>query len=411
VYGAPYSRYRFRWTDHRTRAVSPEERLREASRLLFHHLQDLNRTQHSLLRCERDNATLLTQNLHLRRELAAHHRFADLAATSPAMRELCRQMELVADTDSTVLLSGETGSGKEVIARALHYNGPRRDGRFLAVNCGALHEGLLESELFGHERGAFTGAVQRRAGKFEAAGGGTLFLDEIGELSPALQVRLLRVLQERTIQRVGGDDDIPVDIRIIAATHRNLKEMVHAGRFRQDLYYRLNVIPLSIPPLRDRKADIPLLAHTLLDRLRRRLGKPTERFSPDGMRRLVEYGWPGNVREMENVIERALILAGQELVLTPAHLPPEWFAGPGVQPSGDPWNLIGAMDWSVFSRFFDGGGSFDDLLGHIEWAITKRAVDEHQGNKSHAARTLKRSYRWLRKLEKERLASSNPSDA
>jgi transcriptional regulator with PAS, ATPase and Fis domain len=408
IFGAPYSRYRFEWTDRRTHVIPAEDRLREASRLLFRHLQELKRTQHSLLRSERTNATLLTENVQLRRELAAQHRFADLAAASPAMRELCRQMELVADTDSTVLLSGETGTGKEIVARALHYNGPRKDGRFLAVNCGALHENLLESELFGHERGAFTGAVQRRAGKFEAADGGTLFLDEIGELSPTLQVKLLRVLQERVVQRVGGDEDIPVNVRIIAATHRNLKEMITAGRFRQDLYYRLHVIPLVIPPLRERKPDIPLLAHTLLDRLRRRLGKPAERFAPDALRILLEYAWPGNVRELENVIERALILAGQDSVLTPSHLPPEWFAGASTSAAGEPWTVFTGMDWSAFSRFFDEGGSFDDLLGRIEWEITKRAVEAHEGNKSHAARTLKRSYRWLRKLEKEHLG---PTDA
>ena len=411
IYGAPYSRYRFEWTDRRVHVIPAEDRLREASRLLFRHLQELKRTQHSLLRRERDNATLLTENVQLRRELAAQHRFADLAAASPAMRELCRQMELVADTDSTVLLSGETGTGKEVVARALHYNGPRKDGRFLAVNCGALHEGLLESELFGHERGAFTGALQRRAGKFESADGGTLFLDEIGELSPPLQVKLLRVLQERVVQRVGGDEDVPVNVRIIAATHRNLKEMVRAGQFRQDLYYRLHVIPLTIPPLRERKADIPLLAETLLDRLRRRLGKPAERFAPDALRILLDYAWPGNVRELENVIERALILAGRDPVLTPSHLPPDWFAGASTSTVGEPWTVFTGMDWSAFSRFFDEGGSFDDLLGRIEWAITKRAVEAHRGNKSHAARTLKRSYRWLRKLEKEHLEADGPGEA
>jgi DNA-binding NtrC family response regulator len=165
---------------------------------------------------------------------------------------------------------------------------------------------------------------------------------------------------------------------------------------------------LAIPPLRERKADIPLLAQTLLDRLRRRLGKPAERFAPAALRILLDYTWPGNVRELENVIERALILAGKDPVLTPSHLPPDWFAGASISTGGEPWTVFTGMDWSSFSRFFDGGGSFDDLLGRIEWAITKRAVEEHRGNKSHAARTLKRSYRWLRKLEKEHL---DPTDA
>jgi transcriptional regulator with PAS, ATPase and Fis domain len=250
-------------------------------------------------------------------------------------------------------------------------------------------------------------------GKFEAAHGGTLFLDEVGELSPALQVKLLRVLQERTICRVGGDEEIAVNIRVMAATHRNLPEMVKAGSFRQDLYYRLNVMPIVIPPLRERREDLPLLAQALLDKTRTRTGRSAERFSPDALRVLTGHQWPGNVRELENVIERALILAGHESVITASHLPDEWF-GERSEPrhtAGDPWALIGQMDWSPFSRFFDGGGSFDDLLRRIEWAITERAVREHQGNKSHAARTLKRSYRWLRKLEKESLDPGSPTDA
>jgi len=272
---------------------------------------------------------------------------------------------------------------------------------------------LLESELFGHERGAFTGALHRRVGKFEAAHGGTLFLDEVGELSPALQVKLLRVLQERTICRVGGDQDVAVDIRVIAATHRNLPEMVRSGSFRQDLYFRLNVLPIAIPPLRERREDIPLLAQTLLGKVKLRAGRPAERFSPDAFRVLTSYSWPGNVRELENVVERALTLSGNESTVTAAHLPSEWFGdrSEGASDGGEPWSVIGRMDWSCFSDFFDRGGSFDDLLHRIEWAITERAVREHQGNKSHAARTLKRSYRWLRKLEKEVLDQPDHTEA
>jgi DNA-binding NtrC family response regulator len=415
VYGAPYSKARFRWTERGPAAAPAEARLRDVSRLLFTHLHELKQTQRRLLRCERDNASLREENAHLKSELVERHRFTDLVAVSPRMRALCANLERVVDGDSTVLLLGETGTGKEVVARALHYNGPRKAGRFVAVNCGALPEGLLESELFGHERGAFTGALQRRVGKFEAAHGGTLFLDEVGELSPALQVKLLRVLQERTICRVGGDEDLAVDIRVMAATHRDLLAMVKTGGFRQDLYYRLNVMPIRIPPLRERREDIPILSQALLDKVRTRTGRVAERFSPDALRVLMGHHWPGNVRELENVIERTLILAGHEAVITASHLPAEWFGDRMDQPpstaAGEPWMVIGQMDWSPFSRFFDEGGSFDDLLRRIEWAITERAVREHQGNKSHAARTLKRSYRWLRKLEKESLDPGSPTDA
>jgi two-component system response regulator PilR (NtrC family) len=413
VYGAPYTKARFRWDDRPRPRQPAEARLREVSRLLFTHLHEIKQTQRRLLRSERDNASLREENAHLKSELVDRHRFAGLVALSPGMRALCATLERVVDTDSTVLLLGETGTGKEVIARALHYNGPRKAGRFVAVNCGALPEGLLESELFGHERGAFTGALQRRVGKFEAADNGTLFLDEVGELSASLQVKLLRVLQERTICRVGANDDVPVNIRVIAATHRNPAEMVKTGAFRQDLFYRLNVMPIAIPPLRERREDVSVLAQALLDKVRTRTGRSSDRFSPDALRVLAAHSWPGNVRELENVIERALILAGNETTVTAAHLPMEWFgASTDVAPTrGDPWTVIGKMDWSCFADFFDRGGSFDDLLHRIEWAITERAVHEHQGNKTHAARTLKRSYRWLRKLEKESLDPGGPSDA
>ncbi len=413
IYGAPYSRFRFGWPRGRVGGLQADARLHTASRLLFTHLHELKQTHRRLLRCERDNADLREENAQLRSELSERHRFGDLVAQSPTMRTMCATLERVVDTDSTVLLLGETGTGKEVIARALHYNGPRATGRFVAVNCGALPEGLLESELFGHERGAFTGALQRRIGKFEAAHGGTLFLDEVGELSAALQVRLLRVLQERTICRVGGNDDVPVNIRVIAATHRHLTDMVKAGTFRQDLYYRLHVMPVAIPPLRERREDLPMLAQALLDKVRTRTGRSSERFSPDALRVLASHAWPGNVRELENVIERALILAGDQATVTATHLPTEWFGDRTevVAAAGDPWTVIGTMDWSCFADFFERGGSFDDLLHRIEWAITERAVREHQGNKTHAARTLKRSYRWLRKLEKESLDPPGRPDA
>ena len=217
-------------------------------------------------------------------------------------------VQQVAPLDSPVLLLGETGTGKEVIANAIHYSSPRKDGPFIKVNCGAIPETLLDSELFGHEKGAFTGAISQRRGRFERADKGTIFLDEIGELPPQAQVRLLHVLQKKEIERVGGTSSIPVDIRIISATHRNLEEMIASGRFREDLWFRLNVFPIMIPPLRQRKEDIPALVHHFIDRKSMEL-KLTERpvLAPGAIDRLIAYDWPGNVRELENMIERALI--------------------------------------------------------------------------------------------------------
>jgi transcriptional regulator with PAS, ATPase and Fis domain len=217
-------------------------------------------------------------------------------------------VQQVAPLDSPVLLLGETGTGKEVIANAIHYSSPRKDGPFIKVNCGAIPETLLDSELFGHEKGAFTGAISQRRGRFERADKGTIFLDEIGELPPQAQVRLLHVLQKKEIERVGGTSSIPVDIRVISATHRNLEEMIASGRFREDLWFRLNVFPIMIPPLRQRREDIPALVHHFIDRKSLEL-KLTERpvLAPGTIDQLIAYDWPGNVRELENMVERALI--------------------------------------------------------------------------------------------------------
>ena len=229
------------------------------------------------------------------------------------LKDAMEMVRQVAPLDSPVLLRGETGVGKDVIANALHYSSPRQDGPFIKVNCGAIPETLLDSELFGHEKGSFTGAIARKRGCFERAHHGTIFLDEIGELPPAAQVRMLRVMQYKEIQRVGGSASIPVDIRIIAATHRNLEEMVRAERFREDLWFRLNVFPIVIPPLRSRKADIPALARHFLKRKSRELKLPASpTLAPGAIDRLMAYDWPGNVRELENVLERALILSKGE---------------------------------------------------------------------------------------------------
>jgi two-component system response regulator HydG len=286
---------------------------------------------------------------------------------SPPMQELLEMISYVAPTEATVLIAGESGTGKELVAEALHHNSLRRDGPFVKVNCAALAESLLESELFGHEKGAFTGADRRREGKFVQADGGTLFLDEIGETTQAMQVKLLRVLQEQELQRVGGEETISVDVRIIAATNRDLEEEVRRGHFREDLYYRLNVVMLSVPPLRDRGEDISLLvqhfAAIFAQKNRRRL----EGITPECMNLLCRYPWPGNVRELENAIERGIILMRGEQ-LTEKSLPltiqkmaasPE--AMPGIRPSS---------------------------LSEIEKETIFQTLDETGGNKSEAARRL-----------------------
>jgi DNA-binding NtrC family response regulator len=244
-----------------------------------------------------------------------------LVGNSPAIREVTRMIEAIAYSSTTVLVTGESGTGKELVARALHARSPRRSHPFVALNCGALTETLLESELFGHVKGAFTGAQRDQKGLFDAADGGTIFLDEIGDIPPATQVRLLRVLQEGEIKRVGSADSVKVDVRVIAATHRDLPKLVKAGKFREDLFYRLNVINLGLPALRERADDIPLLAHHFLRRCAERLAKKVKTLAPEAIELLCGYRWPGNVRELENAIERAVVLCRGDAI-TPADLPP-----------------------------------------------------------------------------------------
>lgn len=252
---------------------------------------------------------LQAENLYLQEELKLEPNFEDIIGQSPALKGVLRKVEQVAPTDSTVLIQGETGTGKELIALAIHNLSPRRPRPLIRVNCGAIPANLVESELFGHEKGAFTGALQRRMGRFELADGGTIFLDEVGELPPEAQVKLLRVLQEREFERIGTGRPTKVDVRVIAATNRNLSEAVTAGVFRSDLFYRLNIFPLELPPLRERTSDIPLLVNGFLNVFAKKLGKPLAGVSADSMDRLMRYHWPGNIRELENVIERAVILA------------------------------------------------------------------------------------------------------
>src|SRR5450432_4604196 len=235
--------------------------------------------------------------------------FGAIVGESPALREVLTRVEQVAKTSSTVLLRGETGTGKEMVARAIHINSARESRPFVRLNCAALAPGVLESELFGHEKGSFTGAVARRLGRFELADGGTLFLDEVGDLPLDVQVKLLRVLQEREFERVGGAETIKVDVRVVSATHRDLEKLIAAGEFREDLYYRLNVFPITLPPLRDRTEDLPRLAEHFIAKFNRTTGKTIRGCDAGAVEALMQYGWPGNVRELENVIERAMILA------------------------------------------------------------------------------------------------------
>jgi sigma-54 specific flagellar transcriptional regulator A len=262
-------------------------------------------------------------------ESAEKYRFnKDIIGQSDKMQEVFTLIEKVADCDSTIMVTGESGTGKELIARAIHQNSYRRNKPFIPLNCGAIPENLLESELFGHVRGAFTGATAPRAGKFELADGGTIFLDEIGDMSAELQVKILRVLEEREFERVGGCKTIKIDVRIIAATHQDLEKAVLEEAFREDLFYRLFVIPLAIPPLRERKSDIPLLLSHFLDLFNREKNKQMERVSDEALEIILRYGWPGNVRELKNMIERLVILKGKGEIL-PQDLPEKVKLGNG----------------------------------------------------------------------------------
>jgi DNA-binding NtrC family response regulator len=270
-----------------------------------------------LFRIERALAwmQLAEQNRYLRERIEERSEYRDVVGRSPALGDVLRIVDRVAPTDARVLLVGESGTGKELIARTIHRRSPRRDAPFFAVNCGALTESLLESELFGHERGAFTGAIGMKKGIFEVADGGTLFLDEITETSPAFQTKLLRVLQEGELMRVGGTRALKVDVRLISASNRDLRKAIHENRFREDLFYRLSVVRIDLPPLRERVEDIPLLAAHFLGRYAAQIKKRVRGIHPDAMDRLVRYAWPGNIRELENVIERAIIMAedGEEI--------------------------------------------------------------------------------------------------
>lgn len=261
-----------------------------------------------------EKSRLVAENLYLRQQLRGKYKFDNIIGNSPAIQQVFARMEKILVTDSTVLILGESGTGKELVARAIHFNGPRKEKPFIAINCGAIPADLLESELFGHMRGSFTGAVADKPGKFELANKGTIFLDEIGTMPQQLQMKLLRVLQEEEVERVGSTSRTKLDVRVISATNADLDDRVRRGEFREDLYYRLNVIPIHLPPLRDRREDIPLLAKHFLRKICIDMRRPVLEITPEAVRALEAYEWPGNVREMENVIERAVALTDSEII-------------------------------------------------------------------------------------------------
>src|SRR5687768_10358280 len=316
---------------------------------------------------------LASENAYLRSQLEQRYQFGGILGRSRPMQELFHLLETVASANSTILITGETGTGKEVVARAIHHNSPRKAHRFVALNCSAIPETLLEAELFGHVRGAFTGAVGARQGRFEQAHKGTLFLDEVGTMSTALQMKLLRALQEREFERVGDNQTIKVDVRVIAATNSELGRMVAEGSFREDLYYRLNVIPIHLPPLRDRRDDIPVLAQHFLDKF---APGAQIQIAQGAMRLMMAYPWPGNVRQLENAVERAVTLGGGRKEIDVVDLPPEIQDVP--QPMSTP-----------FVEFPEEGLDLPAYLTSIERDLIQRSLERTGGNRNKAAELLR----------------------
>jgi len=334
---------------------------------------------------------LQAENSQLKRNL--HHRYGyeNLIGSSEGIQKVCSLIEKVAETDSTILILGESGTGKELVARTIHYNSLRKNKPLIPINCGAIPETLLESELFGHEKGAFTGASATRIGRFELADGGTIFLDEIGDMSPTLQVKLLRVLQQREFERVGGVRTIKVDVRIIAATNIDLEHAVNEGKFREDLYYRLNVIPVVVPPLRERIDDIPLLMDHFLSHFNKSKKRDIKGFSPAAMEILMSYPWPGNIRELENLVERLIILKGDGTIC-PDDLPDKFVA--------HTFSKEGALHITLPET----GVNLKDVVEEFENNLILQALQKAQGVKNKAAQLLSLNRTTLvEKLKKKKL--------
>ena len=342
-----------------------------------------------------EQGALEQEVVRLRDEVSRRDRLGAMVGRSAPMQELFRAIERVARSKASVLIRGESGTGKELVARALHDLGPRSDGPFVAVNCAAIPETLLESELFGHERGAFTDAREQRIGRFEAAGGGTLFLDEVGEIAPAMQGKLLRALQERVIERLGGAHPIPVDVRIVAATNRDLEASIQAGEFRSDLYYRINVVPLTIPPLRQRREDIPLLAEHVLARISTEAGRGKMSLAPEAAELLQGYAWPGNVRELENAIERAAALSDRD-ELQAADLPEVVVEGARMATLGE--------------QVRTGRLGFDEAVARFESELLREALEASGGNQTRTAAQLGITRRQLKlKMDRYQLGGTGPN--
>lgn len=342
-----------------------------------------------IIRNALEKRRLTTENMLLKREMASQTSFAQLIGQSEAMQKVFDVVRKVADSKSNVLICGESGTGKELVARAIHYNSVRSTLPFVAVNCSAVPETLLESELFGHMKGSFTGAISNKAGLFEIADGGTIFLDEIGDTTPTIQVKLLRVIQEREFRRVGGNQDIKVDVRVVAATNKDLEQAVADGSFREDLYYRLDVIPIRIPPLRMRTGDIPLLVDHFLERFAKESGKPKPIISPEAMHVLLGHEWRGNVRELENLIERVVAFSTERAVTdTEVH---GWLHRPATQSQQPAMSL----------DLTDEGLDLEGLINGIEKGLLLKALERSKWVKKKAARMLRlntRSFRY--RLEK-----------
>ena len=338
---------------------------------------------------ELERRRLQQENVLLKRAMRTSHQFSNIIGTSSAMVALFQLIETIAATNSTVLITGESGTGKELIARAIHVNSPRRERPFVAVNCGALSETLLDSELFGHMRGSFTGADSNKKGLIEVAEKGTIFLDEIGEMSPVVQVKLLRVLQERKFRRLGGTEEIDADIRILAATNRDLTKMVAEGSFREDLFYRINVIPMRVPPLRERQGDIPLLAEHFVSRFAEQMHKPVSGISGAALSLLTQHGWPGNIRELENAMERAVALERTPTIL-PDSLPEQLSHRVGEASTAAP-----------AEAFPDAGFDLERHVQGIEREYIAEALRRAGGVKVKAAELLGMSFRSFRYYTKK----------
>ncbi|MBI3804546.1 MAG: sigma 54-interacting transcriptional regulator [Nitrospirae bacterium] len=378
-FNAPYSRYRFTWKS-RSGRKNASETITDCSEiipLLFNHVRELRETHRQLLHYTMENKALAQANEELKGEIRREYDFHGIIGKSPKMLKLFEQVELIAPVDSTILVLGETGTGKEALAKAIHQCSLRRDQRFYALNCAALSESLLEAELFGHEKGAFTGALSLKKGIFETASGGTLFLDEVGEISPTLQAKLLRVLEEREIQRVGGRDTIPIDVRVISATNRDLQRQVHAEKFRSDLYYRLHVISLVIPPLRERLDDLPLLVDHFLEFFSKKCKKPKPAMTRETVTFLTRYAWPGNIRQLKNVIERAVVL-DRDQVINPDDI---------ILPEGEaPQKGVGVPQ------------PFHEALEQYKRSVIEEALQKTGGNQTKAAALLGLQRTYLARL-------------